>query len=708
MTKATLCQTNHSEVNALQVFDNHFVALSTKRDGIKIFSHKNCEIKSTLPQLKELFNTTPVTIAFSPNGEFLALCSQNALSIIHMPSQLLIRTIPLENQKIELLSFDLESKYLLGATASGRILQYKYDGSSLLSRLYSFHQQASKESSEQSFISCFAFHKSRVACGNNNGVIVIIDLYSKVVKSEIQNGKVRINTLSFIDENTVISGSLDGKLYINNLENQNALRQIDTGFTTLSTILKMPHSNYIMASGDASYVSIYDIKKCKIVHNKYREFNYDIQQIALINDDTLITVLENGDIYRAELPTPHKLKLLVNSNALEKAFHLCENDFMLRDTKEYKELHHKYEKLYNQAVVALIKEQKKDAIALMDIFKTLPSKKSEIAMLFKAYENYPKLQVLFIQKKFSLAYALCTQFPPLEHTFEYKKMEESWRETFMNAQKQILLTHNEEARLLLNEYITVISKRPIIKLMLNHNHQFIEFLKAIESKNFQKVEEIAKIHETFTQIPTYKSLEYELQMSLKDIKHHIHKAELESAKEQLAKLHQLPAISNQVTQLMQEIQSMQTLQNAYNINDFILCYEILDRHKGLESSELGLLLEKHWAKLMIRSEEHALKGNIKDLKMTLGELIRLETRREKLGDLLRVTFHTKIKMLLEKRNLRGAENIIYSYIDIFGIDTEINSLMRFYETLSKVKLAISLNSRQARDNWIHSEIILDV
>jgi hypothetical protein len=379
---------------------------------------------------------------------------------------------------------------------------------------------------------------------------------------------------------------------------------------------------------------------------------------------------------------------------------------MIKESKEYQQLQESYNLIYLQAAGALTNQQKTSALQLLDMFKNVPSKKEEIALLFKAFENYPKLQTLYLEKKYTLAYALCALFPPLEHTFQYKKMEEMWKDTFMNAQRQILLGRDEMAKILLNEYITVVSKRPIIKLMLNHNKKFIEFLKAIETKNFQKVNEIAKTHDTFTQIPTYKSLGNGIEFELSRIKEFIKKGTPDLAQESLKKFQDIPSIASDVTKLTLSCLNMQKLQKAYERKDLKLCYEILDADSSLSFSELGELLEQSWSQLVQISEEFALKGNIKDIKITLGELIHLNTRREKIGDLLRVSFHTKIKMLLAKKSFKSAENIIYSYIDIFGLDTEMNSLMKLYEALTKTKLAITQTKRQIRDSWIHSEIIM--
>jgi len=156
-----------------------------------------------------------------------------------------------------------------------------------------------------------------------------------------------------------------------------------------------------------------------------------------------------------------------------------------------------------------------------------------------------------------------------------------------------------------------------------------------------------------------------------------------------------------------ECREIKILQKAYEEDNFKLCYELLDMHKNLKSTKLGSLLEKHWLKLISKCEEYALHGDIKSIKETLGELMMLSSRRTKIGDLLRVSFQTKIQLLISTNKAKHAENIIYSYIDIFGIDKEIKSIMKTYERKFKTKLAITYNenNKASRNSWINSTLI---
>ena len=703
MLESSHCLRIRSELTTLKKLDNNLVGISTNHHGAKIFSYDECKVSSSITH--ENLNALTTAVSFSPNAEFLAFSIKSSIYILHIASKVLIKTIKIDNEQIHMMEFDLESKYIIVATKSGRILQYRYDGSSMLARLYSFDVHKKTTTAP---VSSFSFHKNIMACGGNNGTIFTINLHSRADKLLINNESTGITSICFIDDSIIVSGDLQGYLYFNSLKDSKLIKKIQTGFTKIKQVLLMPNPNYIMVVGDSNYVSIYNIETFKLLHNKYIEFDSSIQKIIVLDVHTLLVSLDNNSIEKVNLPDPSELKSLILHHSLDKAYDLAQKDSMLRDTQEYKELEKAYNKVYNEALKALVNQNKEQAIQLTSMFKYVDSKKDDIQLLFKAFENYPRFKSLYIEKKYALAYTLCAKFPPLSKTFQYKKMEEIWKDVFKNAQRQIAHGIIDNAKTLLNDYVTVVQKRPIIKLILNHNENFIKFLKAMESKDFQTIYAIAKTNKFFTQIPTYQSIEKGLFKAVENIQEDINKGDILSASKKISKLQNIDSISSRIASQKDECRAIVKLQNSYKSNNFIKCYEIIDKHRFLNNTELGLLLQSHWLKVITKCESFALKGNIKEIKEALGELVTLETRRDKIGDLFRLSFHTRIKGLMGKKAYKNTENIIYSYIDIFGLDNEVISIMKLYERVSKTKLAItqSQNSRQSRDKWINSVIIM--
>ena len=698
------CVTTRSEITHIKAFNDNLIAYSTKLHGIKFYSIEDEKIILNISS--EYLNSQTSAISFSSDTQHVAIANNEYIYILHMPSRKLLKKISTNGDHVDILSFDISSMYIIAGTKDGRVLQYRYNESSLLSRLCSF--PTNRMNIKKNFISAFAFYENKIASSGLGGSIIIVDLHSLSSKKVLTPSIKRTNALCFLDKDTIISGNVDGIIHVNSLQNKNFHEQINAPFINIKQILLMPNPQYIMVIGDSNLITLVDIKNYKIARINYIELQDTVNMIALLNEETIVIALKSNKIVHVSLPSIKKLNSLVVNNILDEAFLLVENEPMLIGSKEYKELKSKFDKIYLKAIKALIAQDKKLAFQITDIFKDIPSLKEKIQLLFKAFEHYPRFQILCSQQKLSLAYAMAQKYPALEHTWQYIRMEEAWKNAFKAAQKQVLQGNIQNAKLYLNVYATVLSKKELIQLILKHNSDFISFLKAIEKNDFYIVEQLASKYSLFKETQTYISLNHDIDYNIKKAKQHIERGDNKSANRYLQKIKNIPKTQQEFKILSDRCEKTLQIKVLYEENNFISCYEMIDTHTYLASIELGLLLEKHWSKLIHKCEKFALKGNIKDIKLTLGELLLLKTRRNKIGDLLRVSFHARIKILIVKKAFKQAETIIYSYIDIFGFDKEIQLIMKFFEIVSSSKLAISYskNHKPSRDAWIHSKVII--
>ncbi len=710
MPKIYECLIARSKITDLVALNNDTIAYSTLQNGISLIDYQECDIKRSI--INNKINNHVTALSFSPNSEMFAFVNNRIIYILDIQTKEIIQNISVDDEDIDILSFDPTSTYIIAGTKNGRVLQYKFDNASLLSRLCSFpHNRNSiylKVKENENFVSAFAFHKNIFACSGYGGAIFIIDLNSQANKEIITHHRTRVNKLCFINENTLVSGNEDGSVDITSLSNTKAYKTINTPLSSIHQIIVMPNPNYLMVCGTTNIISILDIKNYKIIHSKYAEFTSNINKIAMINDEIIMVALENKRIAYIELPSVEKLKSLILHNSLEKAYKLIQTEPMLQGSHEHQLLEEKFEIKFTEATQALINQNRTLATQIIDMYKKIPSKQQQIKDLFTAFDNFRRFHGLFLEKKYALAYAMASKFEALKETIQYKQMEKVFKIAFSNAQRQVIQGNIPGAKALLFEYGAVMAKKPIIQLILTQNKEFIEFLQAINKKDYETINKLINTNKLFSQIPNYISLNEEIEDKLKNIEFSIRSGEIVIAKKLLFSLANVSHIQEKVANLNLECKYALILRKAYKENHFQTCYETLDSHKSLKFTELGILLEKHWSKLMRTCEEYALNGNIKDIKKELDGLMRLPSRRGKIGDLIRVSFQVRIKMLIESKNFRGAETIIYTYVDIFGLDSEINQIMKNFERMSPLKLAItqSQEQRPSRDSWLESPIIM--
>ncbi len=693
------CLKARSQITSLTLVDSN-ISYSTKFHGLKVISWEYCD--KILGFTHEFLNHETTAVAFSPDTHYAVFCTANRLYIVDLQKKILIKSITSIKQTIILLEFDLLSNYIIVGTKEGRILQYKYNESTLLARVISYRYKR-MNNMHGNILTSISFYKEYLISAYFDGTIEITNLYTKVHFKSLKHANCSINTSIMIDEKRVVSGASDGRIYLQDISSNKIVQEINTPFTSISQIIVMPNPNYLLVSSSTNTLALINLKKMKTEHTRFITLSEDICKMALLNKDTLVVALKDNRIIKVQISNTNQLKSHILHNSLDKAYALVESNHMLYDTPEYHTLQTQYKKIYLNAVEALINQNKNSALMLTDVFKDISSKKEEIKLLFRAFENYPRFLGLYLDKKYALAYNISAKFPALQLTHQYRQMEKIFKDIFLNAQRHILLGNRGSAAALLNEYITVTSKRDLIKLILDDNKLFIKFLKVTQEKNFTKVNELAKKHPILSQIPTYKILEDFMENHLSDIELKIKNGEIKKAKIAIEKLKEN---SSRIQILKDSLHHYERLQHVYDNNDFKACYEVLDSHSHLSSTKLGEMLNKHWIKIIQECEEFALAGNIKGVKTTLKELMSVESRKEKVGDLLRVSFHVKVKQLMAAKKFKSAQNIIYSYLDIFGNDNEINYIMKQYEKISNEKLAITQNIKTSRHNWLHSEIIM--
>lgn len=693
--------TAKSDIQELKIIDDYLVAYSTKEHGIEIF---NCNDNKLISNITHKYlNTNAKVSAFSPDGKMFAFINNQTIYVLDIQNKNILQMTDTDSEDINTISFDASSKYIIAGTRNARVLQYRYDSSPVLARLCSLAHTESHEN----LVSSFAFYTHYFACGGNDGSIYIVDLRLQSKICNIQHNKSAIGALCFLDENTIVSGNKAGEVHITSLHDVKNYKSVSTPIPSIKQIILLQNQEYAMVAGDSNIISVVDIKRRKIAHSKYVELKTKITKIALIDSSYLIVALQNNEIINIELLSDTKLKSLIVSNNIEQAYNLIAQEPMLNGSNAHKMLEERFDSDYLRATKSLISNNETQASMILETYKNISSKKSQIRDLFSAFKNYPRFQEIISEEKYALAYAMSSKFPALKQTKEYSIIESVFKIAFTNAQKLLLRGDTNGAKELLHEYMTVISKKPIIKLVLTQNKEFIDFLKAIQNRDFKKISELLSINELFAQLPNYTSLMNEVDTELKDIEQEINMSLTATSREKLQAFRGIVHVKDKVEYLYGQSRLIQELHNAYNKDDFKSCYELLDLHSSLKLSELGILLENHWTKLMLKCEEYALNGNIKDIKKTLGELIDQPNRRNRIGEFIRVSFHVRINQLMKKKNFTGAEAIIYSYIDTFGLDSEIVKSMKKFEKSSTRKLAITQTQqdRPPRDSWIDSDIV---
>ncbi|QOP42298.1 hypothetical protein [Sulfurimonas marina] len=701
------CLRTRSNIIAFSALNNDEIIYALQHKTVKSFSSLTCKPLRSITT--EYLSTQTTAISFHKTDNLVAIANGKTIYIINTKTKEVLQTIISYAGDITTLHFIQNSPYLITGTKNGRVVQYRYDGKSSLSRLCSFpfNNTIGKKVVEKNYVGAIDSNDKYIACSGYGGAITIIKLHSLTHKQTIQTARVRVNVLKFITDELLISASVDGNIYFHDLNKYKSIKTINSPIGNITQIIPITGEKYALIIGESNKISLLDLVQQKVISNELFKFELDLKFVELI-ENTIFVVLENNHVEKITLPTAHMLRELILHNNLEDAYKLLENNPILYTTPEYDQLEKIYKQLYTKAIDAFTASKKREAIELLEPFKKIESKKNDLNLIFNSFEQYQKFQTLVLEKKYHIAYAMVEKYPALKQTHPYTTMESGFKEAFSFAQKQIRLGRDDLAHDTLSIYASVNSKKALVKLLLKQNKDFLHFLRAIQAKNYQNIALLIKKNENFKQLGQYQELLKELQLQLQTIKEDIFRSKVDKAIEKIQQLQYIQDIKEPLKELYILASHAKKFLQYYEQNDFLSCYETIDKAKQLDQLELAGMLEKHWQKLMDKCENLALKGDLKGIKENLGELITLKTRAAKMGDIIRLSFQTKIKILLAKRTFTQTEAIIYSYIDIFGLDTEIKTLMNTYEKLSNNKLALTNSDDifKEREAWLNSEVII--
>ncbi|WP_457743182.1 hypothetical protein [Sulfurimonas sp.] len=645
--------------------------------------------------------------AFSIEKKLLAIAQKELIYIFSTQTKKQINTIKTYDGIIATLYFIPHSEHILTTTKEGRVIVYNYKNSLYSARLYSSLKKYKTQL--QTKIISVAFNRYLVALGNSNGIIHIINLNSYKIQDEIKYTNASISSLCFTHTNELIIADSQGEIYLHDLCKQKVHKTIHTNLTNIKQLIHITNSDFVICNTRRNTLTLLNLKKSKIISNNYLTFDKDISYLTLTNSINLLVVLNNREILYVKLQNEEDLNSLILHNMIFEAYKLVEQNPQLIETKEYQKLEKAYTIKYLNAVNALQNANIDKAHKIVDTCLSLKGKKEEINLLFKAYQHYPRFQTLCMEKKFAPAYALSDKFPPLKYSKEYKNMETTFKKIYRNAQKQILLSDQNKAKELLSPYLIVKSKKDSINLILKYNQEFLEFLEDIKQKNYAHIRVLVKKYPKFADIPTYKTLNNSIYNALDEIDRLINAAKITNAIKKINKLKYATQVTDKIEKLEKKVLAVENLLENYEENNFKRCYELIDEEPFiLLNLQLTKMLEKHWNKLINKSEKYALYGNIKGIKATLNELIITKTRAKRVGQLLRTSFIVQINDLIVDKKFKSAQNFIYSYIDIFGIDKDFYRIIKSYENKSSHKLAIisEKQDRLPRDSWIENKLII--
>ncbi len=699
----------NSPIVYLKLIKDDKLAVVTQDNSFSILDLNSMRSEEEFTFNNANVHTEKKSVAFSADGKYLAYSEidQSVVRVIDIPERRLHHSFPTLKNRIETLCFDPHSHYLIAGSLTGRVYLWNLFSTGQVSRLSSFPEYTphllTKPKTNYVSAACFSPSGDLAATTGYGGSIVVTNIRTEVLPKRITPNHIRINALSFIHEHLLAAGNIEGAVDIINLQTAQIKKHYQTGLGDIRTMAVSRSGNYLLVAGHTKDVLLIDLKKEKIRDTAYISRPKKVTQLSISEDDILFVGSEDGSITVHELAPEALLKSYINTHAYDRAYELIHEYPLLEDTPHTVELEQEWESRLSDALVKIEQSHIDSGLLLLEPFASVPFKKSILQDVKSFIQKFPAFNSAVRNENYALAYSIAEQTPLLKRSLSYTQMETHWDECFMKAQTYVISGQKKELIAILEPFSSVNSKLCFIQILLHQPELFLQFTHDVNAHAYENLSSITHTYPCLKEIQSYKNMLHAANDLYEKSRQHIFSDTLDLAEIELEQLSYIPSMKLQ-TQELQHIYSLAIkLHKLYDEGDILSCYVLIDKHKVIHELSLAKKLEAEWNTKMKAAEQEAQLGNIKKIKSILGTLLRLSTRSQKIGTLLRLGFLTQIKYLIIKNQTANIQQAIEHYIHIFGYDTELNNLVLKIrqENITEITLEEEQMHHRPRSRWLN-------
>ncbi|MBN2871097.1 MAG: WD40 repeat domain-containing protein [Campylobacterales bacterium] len=680
----------HSAMLGIVTLDHHVYLCDTQTRSIDKLLHLNVP------------DDADVLYAFDSHSTRLlfGLKEGKILHMIDARQKKLINRFELDQQSPTSLSFSPDGSHFVCGTDQGRVLLWRCDSTTLVARLHSFPEFTSLYvRPKTNFVSALAFEGKQLATSGYGGSIVVTDYQSQTQTKRFHPGTMKINALLFY-KNTLIAGNQEGTLLKIDRSGKHPNQRLPLPHGPIRYLFRTGTPPYALAVYEHHYVSLINLETMKTVQERYIELDEPITCASKGEDGHLYLGTATGKLYLCDLVPLSRLESLIDSKSYAEAYRYCDQEPLLQNTPPHQMLESIFADVMRAAQNALEKGQTAQAAELLKPFQT--AKSQEIGALNSAFSYLKRFTYLFENQKFSPFYGLAEQYPPLQSTPLFKQAEKLWTERFIMAQKLMLVSHIKEARSAVEPFAAVNSKRPLIQLLLHNIDVLKTYSKALHEHDYSELVRLTQRYPALRKLPSYLQLNEMAGEHSQAIVEALKSKSFDQARSLLHKLGGMIQYEEEYAHLKNYIALASNLEHAISNAHWRSAYQLLDTHPELMILPWAEELETQWDDKLRQCETFAIRGDVSAIKKTLGNLINLPNRHERIGDLLRMGYQVQLKaLLLNDPQLfsEGAEH----YCDVFGIDTELRQLLK---KAQRHKIQIGIDPQRMhpkkRDQWLMS------
>lgn len=649
------------------------------------------------------------SISFSVDGKYLAYSEieQPVVRVINIKTNKLHHSFATHNNKIETLCFDPTSSYLIAGSTSGRVFLWNLFSTGHISRLSSFPEYTPNlfVAPITNYVStaCFSPSGNLVATTGYGGSIVITDIHTEVSPKRITPKHIRINALSFVGEDYLCAGNIEGGVDFIDLETSQIIKHFQTGFSSISSLCVSSCLKYLFVSANANHIALLSLQDKQILDTTYINLNSKTTNIEIDSHNNLYVSCEDGSVYIYDLFPQQMLELRIKTSSFPKAHNLLVQYPLLKESKLVQDLENLWTDAYDKAISYVEEKEYDEVKTSLKKFASIASKQKQIQEFTDLINHYERFKIAVKHENFALAYSMADNINLLKETTPYKQMEDIWNSAFLKAQAFIIREKTHHLFKVLEPFNKVNAKLCFIQVLVRQPELFLEFIRLINIKKYENIFKIAHQYSCLKEIDAYQKIIKESKTIYSKTVKEIYARTYSQAQEHLDELAHIPHLKSKFEKASSLFSLAQRLEKIYLQKNLINAYTLIDKNEILKKSSLSKKLEKEWTLKIKYCEKNALLGHTKEIKTILKDLINIKTRSQKIGMLFRSSYLTQIKFLILDKNISSLNAAFSNYIKIFSYDTELDNLIIKLkkDNIITIKLNQAQQVRKPRSLWLN-------
>ena len=521
-------------VSAFGVYDDFFV-LVDEINRVLFFS-KNLELKKGFRLKLDSNKPDENSTKFSKNFKYLAITNKNKVFIFDLGKK---KFVYKAENKYDVLSvgIDKSNRYLILGDIDGRVVLHNI----------AIKKEISKIAKHKDFIVDLDFCEfaNEVIAGSIDKAILFINTadFNKKERFYHIKGVKKVEEKEFVVSSDEISDIVKWDvLKFDRKDRVDFYKEFRDFFIDKEILLVLTSKKIIL----------YDLEKEVILNENFIEIE-EGDKLAVFNN-FLIVSLKNGLIYYFNLfENENELLNAILKEDLKKAYELIDKNPFLKRSRGFERL--------ERLVELKIKEAKKifeidplKGAAYLQKFLEIPFLKEKIQEIINHYSNLVKFKKAVLNGNYALAYELVNKYPLLKETKYYELLEKKWELTFEKALKFLKEGKIYEAKEVLEPFLAVSSKLPLIELILKQYRLIFLLREKLSKRDFRGFFALVNEHPELKETKEYKRVIEYANRLYKKAKEFLKNEDFQKAKKIALLLSQMPPFEDKAEEILRQIE----------------------------------------------------------------------------------------------------------------------------------------------------------